>query len=43
MIRAGWDAASLDAMSEPEFIAALNAQMALEEELAAAQVRAMEE
>ena len=43
MIRAGWDAASLDAMSETEFLAALDAQTALEEELAEARARAMEE
>ena len=37
MIRAGWRGADLDVMSEAEFLAALAAQLALEEELAAAQ------
>ena len=42
MIRTGWSAADLDAMSEAEFIAAMEAQAALEEEVAAARARAME-
>ena len=43
MIRAGWAASDLDAMSEAEFLAALDAQTALEEELAEAQAQAMQE